>query len=225
MVTAPRPDPNRPFQPDTTTWVMAGDVMKELMSRGRPPAYDERAVSSQKGSADGKYGLRDLVRLAIDHGGLGSYTHVRYETLRHALGVKTDLVAKDGGPRASKMTTNQVFETERHRVKAGAPRMAAAAVAQARAIERRGLTSPFAGFLEAPPDLHALYLEFDDDIKAAVGAAKQADRLVVDRLIRLAMAAVLSAEPEVEGRTARDSELRAARWPDPPPPASAPRED
>ncbi len=225
MVTAPRLDPNSPHQPDTRKWVMAGDAMKELMSRGRPPAYEERAVSSRKGSADGKYGLRDLVRLAIDHGGLGTYTHVRYETLRHALGVKTDLVAKDGGPRASKIMTHQMFETDRHRVKAGAPRMAAAAVAQARAIERRGLTSPFAGFLEAPPDLHALYLEFEDDIGAAVGAARQADRQVVDRLIRLAMAAVISAEPEVAGRTALDSELRAARWPDPPSPSSAPWED
>lgn len=201
-------------------WVMAGESLRELTNQGRPPAYDERAASSREGSHDGRYGLRDLVRLAIDHGGLGSYTHVRYESLRHALGLKVDLVAKDGGPLASRFKTRFVGDDVTQNVRAGAPRIASAAVAQARAIEQRGLRSPFASYKEATPDLHALYLEFDGPIKMAIEVADRADRVVVGQLIDLAMAAVISAEPAVEGRMIHVSELRPSGWPDPPVPVT-----
>jgi len=171
--------------------------------------FPPRPIDGPRSRTSHGYGIEALVQLAAESSGLGSYTYERYQLLRRLLDVKVDLLAKGGGPEALELQRTVDERGRRSFRTIGSPDLAHQAL-----IKSRGVPDPFSRYLEAPPDIHVLY-----QAHAAEISARAAD---LNRALRdLAVAALVSAQPEVADRTVTMAELRAAGWPDPPPPSQS----
>lgn len=157
-----------------------------------------------------RYGIDELVQLAIDSGDVGTHSHERYQVLRRLLKVRTDVLIRNGGPDAPKHRKRTDEQDRRTSGVIGAPGLAHKTVNAARTRTR---ANPFNDYLEAPPDIHALYAAHHLEMNTAM---KAGGNVLGHALRRLAVAAIVSAEPEVADHTVTITELRAAGWPDPP---------
>lgn len=172
---------------------------------------DANADRTEDDSAnERRYGLEELVELAFEAAGDGQ-AHERYQVLRRLLGVNTDMLLSGGGPDAPRFRKRQDERGRRLPSSIGAPGLAHNIV-----LAAKDGKSPFSGYLEAPPDVIALYADHKDELEAAIGAGF-GEWLAALR--RLGAAAIRSAEPEAADRTVTLHELRAAAWDSPPSPS------
>lgn len=161
-----------------------------------------------------RYGLHDLVTLAIGCGDPGTELHDRYQILRDALGVSTDLLRPDGGwlvRTRGVADPNGSAERGRH---SALPRLAAETVAQARELWSLSVGLPTEGEDRTPREFIPVYQEnYGKLIETSKRFRRERDQMLIE-LARLAEATVAQAEPWVADLWVSETDLIALGWPD-----------
>jgi hypothetical protein len=180
------------------------------------------------GSKRRTLGIDDLVHLAVHCGGRRTPSWERYQTLRTALGVATDLLDPRGRPNKPPNVPARIVREHghSHHYRLGTPTLAAKAVAEARRLHALEHGSIFSSYLEAPPDIVEVEARHHEQLADVARRANRAKDDLARELMRVAADAVRTAEPDVAERRVPMSELVELGWPDdPPPPVIDPWED